>query len=150
MRVILIISLLVLISCNNQQESQVPEPIPLVGTWELISATTIQGDSVEHKDLSGKRMIKIINESHFAFLNHDINEKSDSLKFFVSGGGKYQLTGNQYVEFLEYCNFREWEGNTFEFTVEINGDTLTQRGFEKIEELGVDQEIIEVYLRTEQ
>ncbi len=147
MRAISILLIITMISCNNQKISQEQKLIPLVGTWELISATTIQGDSVQHKKLTGKRMIKIINDSHFAFLNHDINKEKDSLKYYISGGGKYQLLGNQYIEFLEYCNSREWEGNKFEFKVEILGDTLIQRGIEKIEELGIEREITEVYLK---
>lgn len=149
-RIISIIFLTAVTSCNNIKSSQDQKQIPLVGTWELISATTIIGDSVKHKNLSNKKMIKIINESHFAFLNHDINKEKDSLKYFVSGGGKYQLSGNQYVEFLEYCNARVWEGNKFEFKIEIRKDTLIQKGIEKIEELGINQEITEVYIKSKE
>lgn len=146
----LVLIITMIFSCNNQKISSENKLIPLVGTWELISATTIQGDSVQHKNLTDKKMIKIINDSHFAFLNHDLNKEKDSLKYFVSGGGKYQLSGNQYIEFLEYCSSREWEGNKFEFKVEIRGDTLIQKGIEKIEELGVEREITEVYLKSKE
>ena len=96
MRFILIVLVIAMV-CNNQKNPQENESIPLLGTWELISSTTIQGDSLQHSDLTGKKMIKIINKSHFAFFNHDINKEKDSLTFFVSGGGKYQLKGNQYT-----------------------------------------------------
>lgn len=147
-KVILIILIITLISCDNQTKPISPKTSPIIGTWELISSTTIEGDKFQHTDLTGKKMIKIINESHFAFLNHDINKEPDSLNYFVSGGGKYHLSGNQYTEFLEYCNYREWEDNKFEFTVKIHGDTLIQEGIEKIEELGVDRKIIETYLKS--
>jgi hypothetical protein len=147
-KAILTILIITLISCAHQKEPQVAKLNPIIGTWELISSTTIQGDSFEQTDLTDKKMIKIINETHFAFLNHDINKDADSLNYFVSGGGKYQFSGNQYIEFLEYCNYREWEGNKFEFTVEFRGDTLIQEGIEKIEELGVDRRIVETYLKT--
>ena len=95
-------------------------------------------------------MIKIIGDSHFAFLNHDLNKGVDSsLAHFVSGGGKYTFNNNTYTEFLDYCNFREWEGHKFDFTIEFKGDTLIQSGIEKIEELEVDRKIIEKYLRIE-
>ncbi len=135
--------------CKHQTKNQTNDRLPINGTWELVSATTIQGDSSYQKDLSNKRMIKIINESHFAFLNHDLNKGQDSLKSFVAGGGSYKLVEDKYTEFLEYCNYREWEENTFEFTLELKGDTLVQKGIEEIKELGVDQRIIEVYIRTE-
>ena len=148
MRAVLLCLIVVLISCNHQKAPEENKAMSMVGTWELIATTTIQGDSTTHDDLTGKRMIKIINDSHFAFLNHDVNNENDSLKVFVARGGKYQLTGNQYVEFLEYCNYREWEGNKFEFTVEMRGDTLIQTGIEKVEGLGVDRKIEEVYLKS--
>lgn len=148
MRAVLICLVVVLISCNNQKSSEENKPISMIGTWELIATTTIQGDSTYQDDLTGKKMIKIINDTHFAFLNHDINNGKDSLKVFVAGGGRYELTGNQYVEFLEYCNYREWEGNKFEFTVEMRGDTLFQTGIEKVEALGVDRKIVEVYVKS--
>lgn len=52
-------------------------------------------------------MIKIINETHFSFLNHDMKKGKDSTKVFVAGGGRYTLEGDQYNEFLEYCSARE-------------------------------------------
>ncbi|KXX66849.1 lipocalin-like domain-containing protein [Flammeovirga sp. SJP92] len=119
------------------------------GTWELISATTIKEDTVMKQDLSERRMIKIINRDHFAFLNHDKHKGTeDSLAHFVAGGGTYSLNGNQYKEQLEYCNFREWEGNNFIFKVTLLKDTLIQEGKEEIKELNVSHKIIEKYVRV--
>ncbi|GAA4300082.1 lipocalin-like domain-containing protein [Aestuariibaculum suncheonense] len=144
----LLLLILFMLSCGKKKTSQPSNFISIEGTWKLISATTIKEDSIIPSDLSNKSVIKIINASHFAFLNHDLNQGKDSLSFFASGGGKYKLKDNKYTEFLEYCNFRNWEGNIFEFTVEIHGDTLIQRGFEKVQDAGTDHEIIETYLRT--
>ena len=94
-------------------------------------------------------MIKIINDSHFAFLRHDLNKGKDSVKaIYSSGGGRYTLSGNQYTEQLDYCDAREWEGHVFNFTVTIKNDTLIQHGIEKIEKLGIDRVIIERYIRV--
>lgn len=60
----------------------------------------------------GQEMIKIMNESHFAFLRHDLNGGSDSSKVFVAGGGTYSVKENIYEEYLEYFTLREWEGIT--------------------------------------
>ncbi len=121
----------------------------LIGTWELVSNTIHRGDSVIDEDLTGSRMIKIINETHFAFLNHDLKKGEDStLVKFVAGGGSYILNGNKYQENLEYCNFRTWENHDFEFEIQFKGDTLVQSGIEKSDELGVAQKIIETYVRT--
>lgn len=118
------------------------------GTWELVSAVTVKGDSIYEQQLEGKRMIKIINQDHFAFLNHDQKRGEDSTAHFVAGGGSYKLAGNQYKESLEYCNFRDWEGNDFTFTITLLKDTLVQEGLEEIEELGIKQKIIEKYVRV--
>jgi hypothetical protein len=66
---------------------------------------------------------------------------------YSSGAGRYTLADSSYTEHLEYCSDRQWEGHDFSFTVEIKGDTLIQRGIEKIENLGIERLNIEKYLR---
>jgi hypothetical protein len=98
-------------------------------------------------------MIKIINETHFAFLNHDLKSKDDSTKsdlYFVAGGGPYELSGHRYTEHLEYCSARDYEGHDFPFDLEIRGDTLIQKGVEALKDLGIGTEniqIVEIYVR---
>lgn len=123
--------------------------IPLQGTWKLLSGTTIEKDSSTATDYTkGREFIKIINDTHFAFLSHDLNKGKDSAAAFSAGGGRYSLADSVYTEHLEYCSDRQWEGNSFEFTVTINGDTLTQKGIEKVENLGVNRINIEKYIRV--
>ena len=137
-------------SCDSNKNTapQKQDPSPLEGTWQLMSGTIIEKGDTTVTDYSGNQsMIKIINATHFAFLNHDLKKGKDSTATFAAGGGVYTLDGDQYTEYLEYCSAREWEGNTFQFTVTIEGDTLTQRGTEKIENLGVERLNIERYKR---
>ena len=122
--------------------------LPIEGTWKLISGTLIENNDTTTTDYTRElSMIKVINATHFAFLNHDRNKGKDSTAVFAAGGGVYTLTGDQYTEYLEYCSHREWEGNTFQFTVSIQGDTLTQSGIEKIEDLNVERLNIEKYVK---
>ena len=141
----------VLISCSAPTEkSQSAKTItPLEGTWKLLTGTTIEkGDSTITDYTKGREFIKIINDTHFAFLSHDLNKGKDSATAaFSSGGGSYSLADSIYTEHLEYCSDRQWEGNSFEFTVSIAGDTLTQKGIEKIENIGVNRINIEKYIR---
>jgi len=51
---------------------------------------------------------------------------------------------------LAYCNFREYEYNSFEFQIYVSGDTLIQRGEELVEEAGVNKYIIETYVRLQE
>ncbi|MBT33215.1 MAG: hypothetical protein CMO01_26435 [Thalassobius sp.] len=138
---------LLLFACSKKTELTT-EKLPIEGTWKLLKATTIRGDSSSTDHMEGKEMIKILNGTHFSFLNHDLNNGKDSTASFVAGGGKYELAGDQYIEHLQFCNFREWEGHDFTFTIQITGDTLVQKGEEEIEDLGIKQEIIETYVRV--
>jgi len=119
------------------------------GTWKLLSGTAItKGDSVVTGYTKDQSMIKIINDTHFAFLKHSTPAPKDSSNQFDAGGGSYTLAGDQYTEHLDYYHDRNWEGKTFTFTVSFNKDTLTQQGVEKVEGAGVDRIIIEKYLRV--
>ena len=122
-------------------------PSPIEGTWKLVSATTIIKQDTTVTDYTrGQEMIKVINGSHFAFLRHDMNQGKDTA-IFGAGGGTYTLSGDNYTEQLQYCNERGWEGHTFTFTVSIKEDTLLQTGVENLPKEGVDQYIIEKYVR---
>lgn len=120
----------------------------IIGTWQLISVKTIEkGDTTFVDYTNGIKGIKMMNETDFAFFQHDLNQGKDSIATFVSGGGKYEFKNGKYTEHLEYCNFREYENHTFTFDVEIKGDTLIQQGIEELEEHGVKRYIFETYIR---
>lgn len=137
---------LFLISCTNKTSTSPKNSVE--GTWRLITGTLIEkGDTtITHYD-KNISFIKILNQTHFAFLQHDLTKGKDSSAVFVAGGGKYTLINDSYTEHLEYCSAREWEGNDFSFTITIKGDTLTQTGVEKIENLGIERLNIEKYIR---
>ena len=140
----------ILLSCADRNNEQGNPASAITGTWELFSGTTIEKEDTIVTDYTkDQQMIKIINDTHFSFLRHDLNKGKDSSKaIYSSGGGRYSLAGDQYTEYLDYCDYREWEGHTFNFTVTIKNDTLIQRGVEKIEKAGIDRLIIEKYIRV--
>ena len=138
-------------SCSQDQKSLANLKLDrIIGTWILVSNTISKGDTLIVKDLQGKKLIKIINQNHFAFFNHDIvNDLDSTIKkeaTFVSGAGTYTFDGENYHEHLEYCNYREWENRDFDFKLTFHGDTLIQSGLEEIKELNVSQRIVEKYL----
>jgi hypothetical protein len=138
---------IMLSACAPQATHRAPAALPLVGTWKLIQATHIEkGDTVVTDKTNGVSFIKIINDTHFAFLQHGLSKASGPTDF-VAGGGRYTLADSLYTEQLDYCNAREWEGNAFAFTVTIKGDTLVQRGIEKVASAGVNRVNIEQYVR---
>lgn len=143
---ILALSILISIAaCNNPT----PPANPLIGTWELISATSTEKDSTVSTFNPNVKMIKVINPTHFAFFSHDLTKGADSVtRTFVAGAGTYTLVDSSYTEHLDYFIDRQWEGNTFQFTINITNDTLTQKGIEKVEKLGIDHIIVEKYKKV--
>ena len=148
-RTSLFLFLFILGACAPNSENDGSKSL-LNGTWKLLTGTLIEnGDTLVTDYTTDVSFIKIINDDHFAFLQHDLKHGADSLKsIFVAGGGAYTLKNDSvYTEFLEYCNDRAWEGHDFSFTVSVNNDTLVQKGMEVIADQGINRMNIEVYKR---
>lgn len=149
---ILLLVTVLLFACNSETkniQTAASNKPPITGTWKLIKGIIIEkADTTVTDYTKNQSFIKIINDTHFSFLLHDINSNKDSLKNFSAGGGKYTLKDNSYTEHLEYCSDRAWEGHDFSFTVTISNDTLVQTGIEKIEAAGVDRVNTEIYVRA--
>ena len=146
---------LFLFSCSSQEVGKLDSTSgkedlsPIVGTWRLLTGTTIKGkDTVVTDYTIGQEMIKIISPTHFAFLRHDLNKGKDSLASYAAGGGRIRIGDSSYTEYLDYFNIREWEGGEFVLSYKINGDTLTTTGVERVEELGIDHLNIERLVRV--
>ncbi|BAO75504.1 hypothetical protein WPG_1274 [Winogradskyella sp. PG-2] len=126
-------------SCKNEKTKS-----DIEGTWKMIYAETKQGDSVDIKDLSSTDFIKIINASHFAFINQDYN----SVENFYSGGGTYKYQDGQYVETLNFTSVEPIRNHEFPFTIKIIRDTLIQKGLEEVKAADIKREIIEKYIKV--
>ena len=140
-----------LFSCSGKisTEAESPSTLALSGTWKLISGTLIEkGDTVVTSYTQNTSFIKILNNTHFAFLQHDLSKGHDSIPVYVSGGGSYTLKDSTYTEHLEYCSVRNWEGTDFIFTMRLQNDTLIQSGVEKVEAAGINRMNIEKYVRV--
>jgi hypothetical protein len=139
----LLIIILAIVSCKPQNKQN-----NIQGTWKLFSATLVEnGDTTNTAYADTKSFIKIINNTHFAFLSHDLKHGKDTATAqYTSGGGKYQLSGNKYTEHLEYCTDRAWEAHDFEFTINIKNDTLIQQGVETVPEKNINRLNVERYI----
>ncbi len=149
-RIIFLLAIAILLaSCAKKtQVSDAQYPVPIRGTWRLISGTLIEnGDTTITGYTQNVSFIKIINDTHFAFLQHDLGKGKDSSAVFVAGGGRYTLSDSLYTEHLEYCSDRMWEGNDFSFVVTVRNDSLIQKGTEKVEDAGINRLNIELYVR---
>jgi hypothetical protein len=140
-----------LVSCNPKPAASItetPPASPMVGTWKLVSAVTVtKGDTVKDYPVPNQEMIKVLNATHFAFMRHDLSKGKGKDATYTAGGGTYDFKGDKYTEHLAYLNAREWEGRSFDFTVQFKHDTLVQKGIEKIDSLNINHEIIETYVK---
>ena len=61
-----------LVSCGKKTNSpESKNTVPIIGTWKLISGILIEnGDTTVTGYTKNVSFIKIINETHFAFLQH--------------------------------------------------------------------------------
>ncbi|TBO42615.1 hypothetical protein [Pedobacter kyonggii] len=145
--ILMLLAVLSLFSCVNKDASKKGSDLDIQGTWQLLSATTIENGTSQTTDYSGElKMIKMFNNTHFAFLKHSLNPKDTSS--FDAGGGSFVLDKDDYTEHLEYYKNKDWEGKTFKFKLAIHKDTLIQKGIEKVEKAGVDRVIIEKYIKV--
>ena len=136
-----------LMSCNTKEQSKTTT-LPIVGTWRLLTGTLIEkGDTTTTDYTQGQSFIKIINDTHFAFIKHDLSKGNGASAAFDAGGGTYTLKDSIYTEHLEYYKLKEWEGGDFSFKITIKNDTFTQTGIEKIESVGINRINTEVYVR---
>ncbi len=150
----LIIVVMLIAACNsvNKETETEQKSVPVEGTWKFLSGTTIKhntNDTLFNDFTVDQIGIKIINASHFSFLRHDLDKGEGTPSFFEAGGGSYSLEGDTYVENLEYCSARKWEGIRVEFTAAVHADTLILTGIERNDSIGINQTITEKYLRVE-
>jgi len=145
--VILIFIIILFFSCVEKNDTaNTPHSTAnnsIMGSWKLVYADIRENDSIQIKDLSNTDFIKIINATHFAFFNQ---ERGSSENYFA-GGGTYVLDGTTYTETLDFINDTDFRGHEFPFNIEIKGDSLIQKGHEKVEAAGVDRYILEKYIR---
>jgi hypothetical protein len=147
-KIALLLFVMAFMACRETAKTTTPDQAELVGTWKLITGTTIEkGDTVTTNYTQNISFIKVINDSHFSFLQHDLQKGKAIPAVFVAGGGKYSLQNGLYIEHLEYCNDRNWEGNDFKFKISIKNDTLVQEGVEEVASAGVKRINIEKYVK---
>jgi hypothetical protein len=93
----------------------------LIGTWVLVGTPGQVGET----PAAGGRL-KFITGRHWTVTEAD---PKTGLTLFHHGG-TYKLSGNEYQEKVEYANESTTNliGQTFKFTMKVEGDTLTQTG----------------------
>ncbi len=134
-----------LTNCSDKQVSakNMSHDNALIGTWKMVYAETKEKDSVQVKDLSDTKFIKIITPTHFVFFNQDKHSTDN----FYAGAGTYELKGNNYVETLNFTAVEGLRNHQFPFLIQIKQDTLIQSGIEEVKVAGIKREILEKYVK---
>lgn len=146
----LLFSVCAFLACRNDNGTVNKEIVnPIRGTWQLLSSAILENEQETFTDYTKEQqMIKIINDTHFSFLKHDLKLNKEGKNGFDAGGGRYELVDDNYTEHLDFYNDKNWEGKTFNFKIEIKNDTLIQTGIEKVESAGIDRVITEKYIKV--
>jgi len=109
---------LLLLSCETEKKK------PVEGTWELVSANWIFGDTTEFPNSEYDREIKIIGGEHFIYIRQDTTKKD----LFFSGGGTYTFKENKYTETHEFTSWGGDIGITYSYECLFEDDMWIMTG----------------------
>lgn len=104
-------------SCARRTTGVLPdaENHPLVGTWILVSSNNSSpGGEFFRLDKTNTRQMKILNPTHFMFIQENIN--GDDYEFESAAGGRYELDGNTYIETLDFASWENYRNSYAVFT----------------------------------
>ena len=119
--IVLLCAVLIAVSGCKKQE----EPNPIEGVWNLIYVRTIGNDTtVSEFPLTYQGSdIKIWTKEHWMFVSR---YRQDTVFTDNYGGGTYTLSGNIYVENIEYHKTRDLVGKKLRMLMTVKNDTLIQ------------------------
>jgi hypothetical protein len=109
---------LLTVSASSGEKSQ-KKMTSIEGTWELVSYKYGSSSSGFIDVNDNVRRIKVINETHFIWVQYD----TISGKVVRSAGGTYTIKGDAYSEFLEFGLAMEpYIKQSHNYTVKVEGD----------------------------
>jgi hypothetical protein len=116
------------------------DSVTIQGTWQLVSSKYGPSASGFTDFPEIMRRIKVINETHFIWVQYD----TLSRRVVSSAGGSYTMNGNTYTESLDFGqSMDEYLKKSHAFTIKVEGDMLFQTGL-----LAPDYKIEEIWKRV--
>jgi hypothetical protein len=129
----------VLLGCVSQIKS------PMEGAWQLVSGTNKWGDTTYDYAKMGYDGMKIWSDHRFIFVGRLVQNGKTMDNY---GGGSFTLAGNNYTEVITYFPLKTMIGDTIPYEIQVNNDTLIQKGPLKIGKYrDTKWELYEVYHR---
>ena len=97
---------------------------PLLGNWEFVSGryTTADG-KVTDAAPPDLQSLKIVGPARFSY----ITVKGDG-SFVRASGGRYEITGNRYTEYIDKSSAEARRGKAYSFEWRVEGDTWYHAG----------------------
>jgi hypothetical protein len=119
-RIVVVLTLfLAMLGCASEKKNAIE------GTWRVVAGTMKTADttiSYSQMNLFGMKMIV---GNQWAIFGQPLGGGDTSAYY---GGGTYTLEGNIYQESIKYNVVKSRVGRTIAFEVEVNNDTLIQKG----------------------
>lgn len=129
----------VLMGCSTERRSS------MEGAWQLVSGTNKWGDTTYDYGKMNYDGMKMWCDHHFIFVGHYVQNGKTMDNY---GGGFFTLNGNNYNEIITYFPLKDMIGDTIAYNIQVNGDTLIQKGPVKVGKYrDTKWELYEVYHR---
>ena len=123
------LSFVVVVACWSVTGGSAP-PVAdcrLKGVWEMVAVTNNGKDA----PLNGYRQMKVVTGRHFMWIGEDPKRDTlplktgvDTLRAYIIGGGAgtYSVTGDKYVEQIEFFNDPQFIGKPWNATCRVEGE----------------------------
>lgn len=147
---VIFLATLLAIGCAKKSTEQ---PASIVGSWQLVSEEIRFGETAYPTfDANTREMIKIFNDTHFAFTSisktrQNVSsyqltdeQKADVFDGFGGGSGRYSFTNGVLTEKIAHMNYANYQGIDIDFKITLNGDTLIQEGLYPLVALGLGEQ----------
>jgi hypothetical protein len=104
-----------------QQDDKADASNTIAGAWQMVSYNYGKSGRLP----KGSKEVKLISGKHFAWVLY--SNKGITL---ANGGGTFSLTGNSYVEHLDYADRQDSPliGHDQRFTINLSSDTMKTAG----------------------
>ena len=130
---LLLITFFIFLSNHLVAQGQDSSKKKLIGTWVLAAFQYTLPDTVISGNSKMFNSLKIFGSSHFVYIakslpNHVFNR---------AGGGRYQLSGDQLTEVMDFSSLGNMLGKSFQYKIKVEGDTYYHSG--KINDIFVEE-----------
>ncbi len=127
---ILALTAILVISCNNPKKAVVENPY--AGAWETTYTKYIYPDTTYETTQFANPSVKLLTGKHFSF------GSQSGTNMIGGGGGEYSFTVDTYTEYIKYHSYSSLVGQTVNFKSKMEGDLWTISYSVKLDTIPID------------